>query len=193
MIWRNSVLKIDLKWRVWMAFSAKVIVPRKNEAMRTGVKVSTTTKLWILVNIFSWFIYNLKCTTVSGRKLGFGFSGVYVMFGIFPMVSPSELQFVKGTESNLLSCWLFIISEDADVNDKGNSWHKSHKCVHSKTQLIKIILSPEREDTHNKGADRRRNCDDGLFTYLIVLKLVDSYFPGSLFPISLRLSEYLVW
>lgn len=133
-----------------MAFSATVIVPMKNEAVRTGVTVSTTTKLWILVNICSRSIYNIKCTTVPDRKLGFGFSGVCVVFGIVPMLSPSELQFVKGTESNLLSCWLFIISEDADVNDKGNSWHKPHKCVHSKTELVKIILSPEREDTHKR-------------------------------------------
>lgn len=149
MIWRNSVLKIDLKWMVWMAFSAKVIVQVKNKAKMAGVKVSTIAKLWILVNIFSCSIYNL-CPTVPDRKLSFGFSGAYVTFGFFPMVSPCELQFVKGTESNLLSCWLFIISEDADVNDKRNSWHDSHKCVHSKTQPIKLIFSPER-GTSTKG------------------------------------------
>lgn len=116
MIWQNSLL--DLKWRILMVFSGKVIAQVKNMAMRTGVKVNTIAKFWILVNIFSHSIYKLKCPIATVRKLSFGFSGVYAMFGIFQMVSPSELEFVKGRDSNLLSCWLFIISEDADVNDK---------------------------------------------------------------------------
>lgn len=150
MIWRSSLLEIDLKHRVLMTFSAKLIVWAGNKVMRTDVKVNIITHFWIWVNISKGLAYKLQCISATNGKFSFLFL-VWMECLSFSNCVPKWTLFVKGTKPNLLSCWLFIISKDADVNNKRNTWHDRWKCVHSKAQLIKIIFIPLRGDRHKRG------------------------------------------
>lgn len=67
---------------------------------------------------------------------------------------------------------------------KSLAW--SPKCAHSKMQLIKIVLFPLRTDRHTRGPIQGGTVRIGLFTFLIALTLLDSYFLGSFFPYLLQ-------
>lgn len=84
MIWRSFLLEIDLKRRVLMTFSAKLIVWAGNKVMRTDVKVNIITHFWIWVNISKDLTYKLQLITATNRKFSFGFSGMDAMLFSLP-------------------------------------------------------------------------------------------------------------
>lgn len=191
MIGRGSLLEIDLKHRVLMTFSTKLIVWAGNKVMRTDVKVNIITNFWIWVTISKGLANTLQRITATNGKFSFGFL-LWMQWLYFPDCVPKWTLFDKGTKPNLLSCWLFIISKDADVNNKRNAWCDHWKCAHSKLQLIKIVFIPLRTDRHKRGQIQGGTVGIGLFTFLIALTLLDSYFLGSFFPICRRLSAHFV-
>lgn len=73
MIWRSSLLEINLKHRVLMTVSAKLIVWAGNKVMRTDVKVNIITNFWIWVNISKGLEYKLQRITTTNGKFNFGF------------------------------------------------------------------------------------------------------------------------